>query len=85
MQAHYVSVSDAPNGLEFCLKLAEVVGILIVDSLNGNRSGTFGGALVNRARSAVSNDVFFTEVFCKSHDIIKRVNSHVHVKNHQLR
>lgn len=49
VQADYVSVSDASYGLEFCLKLTQVVLILIVESLDGNRSGSFQSAFVDRA------------------------------------
>lgn len=84
VQAHDVPVSYAPDGLELGLELAQVVGMVVVDSLNGNRSGGFGGAPVNRAGSAVSDHVLVAEVVGESHDVIERVNSHVHVKNHQL-
>lgn len=84
MQADYVSVSDAPYGFEFCLKLAQVVRILIVESLNGNRSGSFQSAFVYRARSTISNYELFAKVVSYSHYIIQCVNRHVHVQNHKL-
>lgn len=82
VQADNVSVSDASYGLEFCLKLTQVVLILIVESLNCNRSGSFQSAFVDRARSTVSNNELLVEVLCHPHDVIERVDRHVHVENH---
>lgn len=71
MQADYVSVSDTPYGLKFCLKLAQVVRRLVVKSLNGKRSGSFQSAFVYRARSTISNNELFAKVVGNSHYIIQ--------------
>lgn len=82
VQADYVSVSDASYGLEFCLKLTQVVLILVVESLDSNRSGSFQSAFVDCARSTVSNNELLVEILCYSHDVIECVNRHVHAENH---
>lgn len=85
VEAHDVSVPYAPDGLELGLELAQVVGVVVVDSLNGNRSGSFGGgAFVNRAGSAVSDGVLLAKILGESHDVVEGVDGHVHVENHQL-
>lgn len=71
MQAYKISVPDTTNSIELRLKLLQVMRKLSIESLNCNWSGTLQNALVDRAGSPVSYDVFLIEVVSNPHNVLK--------------
>ena len=78
-------MTDAPNRCQLRLELAEIIRVRVAKLLDGYGLAVLQGKLVHVAGSPVSDQILIAEIPRRRHNVLISVDSHVHLKDHELR